>query len=40
MSKHGKRYTEALEKVDRDREYTPGEAVALVRSVSGAKFDE
>jgi len=40
MSKHGKRYAEALEKVDRDREYTPGEAVALVRSLSGAKFDE
>ena len=40
MSKHGKRYSEALEKVDRDREYTPAEAVALVRSLSGAKFDE
>ena len=40
MSKHGKRYSEALEKVDRDREYTPAEAVALVRSLSSAKFDE
>jgi large subunit ribosomal protein L1 len=40
MSKHGKRYTEALERVDRDREYTPGEAVALVRGLSSAKFDE
>ena len=26
--------------VDRDREYPPAEAVALVRSLSGAKFDE
>jgi large subunit ribosomal protein L1 len=40
MSKHGKRYSEALERVDRDREYTPAEAVGLVRSLSSAKFDE
>jgi large subunit ribosomal protein L1 len=26
--------------VDREREYQPAEAIALVRSVSGAKFDE
>ena len=40
MSKHGKRYAESLAKVDRDREYSPAEAVALVRSLAGAKFDE
>jgi large subunit ribosomal protein L1 len=40
MSKHGKRYTEQLAKVDRDREYQPAEAVALVRGLSSAKFDE
>ncbi len=40
MSKHGKRYAEALAKVDRDREYAPAEAVSLVRSLAGAKFDE
>jgi large subunit ribosomal protein L1 len=40
MSKHGRRYSEVLAKVDRDREYQPAEAVALVRSLTGAKFDE
>src|SRR5450631_208221 len=40
MSKHGKRYSERLATVDREREYQPGEAVALVRSLSSAKFDE
>jgi large subunit ribosomal protein L1 len=40
MSSHGKRYSESLAKVDRDREYEPAEAVALVRSLSSAKFDE
>src|SRR6202171_5339628 len=40
MSSHGKRYAEDLEKVDREREYEPAEAVSLVRSLSGAKFDE
>jgi large subunit ribosomal protein L1 len=41
MSKHSKRYSELLAKVDRDREYEPAEAIALVRGLSGsAKFDE
>jgi large subunit ribosomal protein L1 len=40
MSKHGKRYLERLGTVDREREYQPAEAVALVRSLSSAKFDE
>jgi large subunit ribosomal protein L1 len=40
MSSHGKRYSEGLQKVDRDRQYEPAEAVALVRSLSSAKFDE
>jgi len=38
--KHGKRYTEQRAKVDRDREYEPAEAVALVRSLASSKFDE
>jgi large subunit ribosomal protein L1 len=38
--KHGKRYAEDLGKVDREREYEPAEAVALVRSLANAKFDE
>jgi large subunit ribosomal protein L1 len=37
---HGKRFSEALTKVDREREYEPAEAVALVKSLAGAKFDE
>jgi large subunit ribosomal protein L1 len=40
MSSHGKRYSEQLAKVDREREYEPAEAVALVRSLAGSKFDE
>jgi large subunit ribosomal protein L1 len=39
-SQHGKRFSEALTKVDREREYEPAEAVALVKSLAGAKFDE
>ena len=40
MSAHGKRYSEGLDKVDREREYEPAEAIALVRNLSNAKFDE
>jgi large subunit ribosomal protein L1 len=40
MSKHGKRYAENLARVDREREYQPAEAIALVRSLASAKFDE
>jgi large subunit ribosomal protein L1 len=40
MSSHGKRYAEDLGKVDREREYEPAAAVALVRSLANAKFDE
>ncbi len=39
-SHHGKRYSDGLTKVDREREYQPAEAVALVRSLATAKFDE
>jgi large subunit ribosomal protein L1 len=37
---HGRRHDEALAKVDRERQYQPAEAVALVRSLSSTKFDE
>ena len=37
---HGKRYRDAYEKVDRDRRYSPAEAVALVKETAGTKFDE
>jgi large subunit ribosomal protein L1 len=40
MSGHGKRYSEQLAKVDREREYEPAEAVTLVKSLASAKFDE
>jgi large subunit ribosomal protein L1 len=36
----GRRYTEQYEKVDRDRQYDPAEAVALLKEVASAKFDE
>ena len=37
--KHGKRFTELAKKVDRAREYSPEEAVKLVKDTSTAKFD-
>jgi large subunit ribosomal protein L1 len=37
---HGRRHKDARAKVDREREYTPAEAVALVRGLARAKFDE
>jgi large subunit ribosomal protein L1 len=37
---HGRRHSEARESVDREREYQPADAVALVKSLSSAKFDE
>jgi large subunit ribosomal protein L1 len=40
MSSHGRRHQEGLTKVDREREYQPAEAVALVKSLASAKFDE
>jgi large subunit ribosomal protein L1 len=39
-AKHGKRYGELRTKVDREREYEPAEAVALVRELASSKFDE
>jgi large subunit ribosomal protein L1 len=40
MAKHGKKYTEARAKVDREREYAPHEAVKLVKETKVATFDE
>lgn len=37
---HGKKYREALKKVDRERQYTFKEAADLVKEVAFAKFDE
>src|ERR671932_1703531 len=40
MAKHGKRYLEARQKIDREREYAPAEAIALVKEVKTSKMDE
>jgi large subunit ribosomal protein L1 len=40
MAQRGKTYREALAKVDREREYAPADAVALVKSLPGPKFPE
>ena len=40
MAKHGKAYVAAREKVDREREYAPREAIKLVQELKRAKFDE
>ena len=38
--KHGKKYRAALEKVEHGRKYTLEEAVAMVKDIAFAKFDE
>jgi large subunit ribosomal protein L1 len=40
MARHGKRYAQAQSQIDRERAYTPLEAVRLVRDAPAAKFDE
>jgi large subunit ribosomal protein L1 len=40
MAKHGKRYTDNLAKVDREREYTPAEAVGLIKGFTSGKLNE
>jgi large subunit ribosomal protein L1 len=37
---HGRHYLEAREKVDREREYSPADAIALLKDVHWTKFDE
>ncbi|MFN2133781.1 MAG: 50S ribosomal protein L1 [Anaerolineae bacterium] len=39
MAQHGKKYREALAKIDRERLYEPEEAVRLVKDTSYASFD-
>ena len=39
MAKHGKKYLAAAAKVDRDHEYNPREAIALVKETSITSFD-
>jgi large subunit ribosomal protein L1 len=37
---HGRRHRDSVAQVDREREYQPAEAVALVKSLAKARFDE
>jgi large subunit ribosomal protein L1 len=39
MAKHGKKYTEVAKLVDRDKNYSAGEAVELIKKISYPKFD-
>lgn len=39
MAAHGKKYLAAVEKVDRNRNYDPGEAIALAKETSTTSFD-
>jgi large subunit ribosomal protein L1 len=40
LSKHGKTYLKARSEVDREHEFTPAQAVQLVKSLPGPKFNE
>jgi large subunit ribosomal protein L1 len=40
MASHGKAYTDAKQRFDREREYEPAEAIALVKQLSSVKFNE
>lgn len=40
MSKRGKKYLDAMQQVDRFKDYTPEEAIHLLKEISYAKFDE
>jgi large subunit ribosomal protein L1 len=40
MAKHGKAYLEARQRYDREHEYAPAEAIALVKQLKAGKFDE
>jgi large subunit ribosomal protein L1 len=38
--KHGKTYVDVKQRFDREREYTPAEAISLVKQLSRVKFNE
>jgi large subunit ribosomal protein L1 len=39
MPKHGKKYRDALERIDRNRTYPPQEAIALAKETNFTRFD-
>jgi large subunit ribosomal protein L1 len=40
VAKHGKAYLDARQRFDREREYAPAEAIALVKQLKPSKFNE
>jgi large subunit ribosomal protein L1 len=40
VSRHGKSYDDAKQRLDREREYAPAEAVSLIKQLGRAKFNE
>jgi large subunit ribosomal protein L1 len=40
LAHHGKRYEDALKRLDREREYPPAEAFSLLKELAQAKFNE
>jgi large subunit ribosomal protein L1 len=40
MAKQGKRYADAMKQIDKSKSYDVGEAVALLKNIAKAKFDE
>ncbi len=40
MTRHGKKYAEALKMVDREKTYTPEEAIGIIKKAAFTKFDE
>jgi large subunit ribosomal protein L1 len=40
MAQRGKGYIDARQRLDREREYAPAEAIGLIKQLSHAKFDE
>ena len=40
MTQHGKRYRQARGQIDREQTYSPVEAIRILKSLDGVKFDE
>src|ERR687887_771972 len=40
MAQHGKRYRQARGQIDREQTYSPVEAIRMLKSFDGVKFDE
>ena len=40
MTKHGKRYEETIKLLDREKAYSPEEAIGLAKKMANSKFDE